>query len=80
MSTLRVFVDFNNRDPEGLLRLNLRGTLDDLWKENVILEKGMSMIGSDGDLVASIIVVEPGVEGIWRGRIVDGPWEDDSHK
>lgn len=80
MSTLKVFVDFNNRDAEGLLRLNLRGTLDDLWKERVTLEKGMPIIGSDGDLVASIIVVEPGGEGIWRGRIVDGPWEDDSHK
>lgn len=75
MSELRIFVDFNSRDPDGFLRLNLTGTLEDLRRENLALEEGMLMTGSDGDLTAKIIVVAPGLEGIWRGRMVDGPWE-----
>jgi len=76
MSELRIFVDFNNRDFDGFLRLNLTGTLEDLGREHLVLEEGMPFTGSDGDLTAKIIVVAPGIEGIWRGRIVDGPWED----
>jgi len=76
MSELSIFVDFNNRDSDGFLRLNLTGTLEDLGREHLVLEEGMPFTGSDGDLTAKIIVVAPGIEGIWRGRIVDGPWED----
>jgi hypothetical protein len=75
MSELRIFVDFNSRDPDGFLRLNLTGTLEDLRRENLALEEGMLMTGSDGDLTAKIIGGAPGLEGIWRGRMVDGPWE-----
>lgn len=76
MSELRIFVDFNNRDFDGFLRLNLTGTLEDLGREHLVLEEGMLFTGSDGDLTAKIIVVAPGIEGISRGRIVDGPWEE----
>lgn len=76
MSELRIFVDFNNRDFDGFLRLNLTGTLEDLGREHLVLEEGMPFTGSDGDLTAKIIVAAPGIEGIWRGRIVDGPWEE----
>lgn len=76
MSELRIFIDFNNRDFDGFLRLNLTGTLEDLGREHLVLEEGMPFTGSDGDLTAKIIVVAPGIEGIWRGRIVDGPWEE----
>lgn len=76
MSELSIFVDFNNRDSDGFLRLNLTGTLEDLGREHLVLEEGMPFTGSDGDLTAKIIVVAPGIEGIWRGRIVDGPWEE----
>ncbi|MGE8451651.1 MAG: hypothetical protein ACN6OP_13720 [Pseudomonadales bacterium] len=76
MSELRIFVDFNNRDFDGFLRLNLTGTLEDLGREHLVLEEGMPFTGSDGDLTTKIIVVAPGIEGIWRGRIVDGPWEE----
>ena len=76
MSELRIFVDFNNRDFDGFLRLNLTGMLEDLGREHLVLEEGMPFTGSDGDLTAKIIVVAPGIEGIWRGRIVDGPWEE----
>jgi len=76
MSELRIFVDFNNRDFDGFLRLNLTGTLEDLGREHLVLEEGMPFTGSDGDLTAKIIVVAPGIDGIWRGRIVDDPWEE----
>lgn len=76
MSEIRIFVDFNNRDPDGFLRLNLAGTLEDLRRGHLVIEEGMPVTGSDDDLTAKIIVVAPGIEGIWRGRIVDGPWEE----
>ncbi|AVJ32389.1 hypothetical protein CLM74_06155 [Stenotrophomonas sp. MYb57] len=76
MSELRIFVDFYNRYFDGFLRLNLTGTLEDLGREHLVLEEGMPFTGSDGDLTAKIIVVAPGIEGIWRGRIVDGSWEE----
>lgn len=78
MSELRIFVDFNNRDLDGFLRLNLTGTLEDMRREHLVLEEGMLVIGSDGDLTARIIVVAPGIEGVWRGRIVEGPWEEEA--
>lgn len=73
---MRVFVDFNNLDPEGCLRLNLVGTLQDLEAQRLVLEAGMLLTGSDGDLNARIIVLHPGKEGVWRGQIVEGPFED----
>lgn len=76
MSEIRIFVDFNNRDSDGFLRLNLTGTLEDLRREHLVLEEEMPVTGSDGDLTAKIIVVAPGIEGVWRGRIVEGPWEE----
>lgn len=76
MSEIKIFVDFNNGDPDGFLRLNLTGTLEDLRRGHLAIEEGMPVTGSDGYLTAKIIVVAPGIEGIWRGRIVDGPWEE----
>jgi len=73
---MRVFVDFNNLDPEGCLRLNLVGTLQDLEAQHLVLEAGMLLTGSDGDLNARIIVLHPGREGVWRGQVVEGPFED----
>ena len=75
MSEIMIFVDFNNRDSDGFLRLNLTGTLEDIGREHLVLEEGALVTGADGDLTAMIIVVAPGIEGVWRGRIVDGPWE-----
>jgi len=41
MSEIRIFVDFNNRDPDGFLRLNLAGTLEDLRRGHLVIEEGM---------------------------------------
>lgn len=75
MSEAIIFFDFNNKDPDGFLRLNLVGTTEDLSRDHCALEPGILLTGSDGDLSARLIVVAPGVEGILRGRIIDGPWQ-----
>lgn len=70
-----IFADFNNMDSEGYLRLNLIGTIQDMDEEGFTFLDGLTIQVSDGDLVGTIIVVHPGEEKIWRGRIIDGPWE-----
>jgi hypothetical protein len=65
-----IFVDFNNRDSGGFLRLNNYGTLDDLGRLSISLVDGFHFIGSDGDLQAEVIAREPGLEGVWRGEIL----------
>jgi len=72
----KIFADFNNMDPEGHLRLNLIGTTQELAEEGLVLVDGLSILVSDGDLFARIVVVSPGSEGVWRGKIVDGPWDE----
>lgn len=75
-SPVRLFVDFNNRDPDGHLRLNLAGTQNDLAAQSLVLRAGLIATGYDGDLAAAIIVMGPGRESVWRARIVDGPWQE----
>ena len=68
-----IFADFNNRDVDGLLRLNTVGTINDLATQAISLEDGLRLMVSDGDLTAEIVVRSPGREGVWRGEIVSGP-------
>lgn len=75
-SSARLFVDFNNRDADGHLRLDLCGTQNDVAAQSLVLQDGLIATGYDGDLTAAIIVIGPGSEGVWRARIVDGPWEE----
>lgn len=70
-----IFADFNNRDVEGFLRLNTVGTVNDLAVQSIVLRDGLRLSVSDGDLVAEVVVRRPGSEGIWRGEIVDGPFD-----
>lgn len=74
--TARLFVDFNNRDADGHLRLTLCGTQNDVAAQSLVLQDGLIATGYDGDLAAAIIVIGPGREGVWRARIVDGPWQE----
>ncbi len=68
-----IFADFNNRDVDGLIRLNTVGTINDLAAQAITLEDGLRLTVSDGDLAAEIIVRRPSGEGVWRGEIVSGP-------
>lgn len=75
MKTNLIFADFNNRDEEGYLRLNTVGTIADLKKFSIALEDGLRLRVSDGDLMATIVVRRPASDGIWRGQILEGPFE-----
>lgn len=75
MSTSLIFADFNNRDQDGYLRLNTTGTFEDLDRLSIILEDGLRLRVSDGDLTADIVVRRPAYEGVWRGQILAGPFE-----
>lgn len=65
-----VYADFNNRDPDGLIRLNTVGTTMGLAAMGVALREGLRLIVSDGDLEADVVVRACGPENIWRAEIV----------
>ncbi len=61
---VRLFADFNNADRKGRLRLNCRGTLDDLEALGVCLCDGLCVVLDDHD--------ELSVRGIVRWDVDDG--------
>ena len=65
-----IYVDFNNRDEEGLVRLDTVGTLSDLARLQLSLVNGMAVVISDGDLTAPATIRHPGEEGVWRAEVV----------
>lgn len=71
METLpKIFADFNNADRQGRVRLNTKGTFDDLEKLNVKLKPGLEIILNDNDeLEAKGIVEHSNEEKIWVARI-----------
>ena len=50
MTAPRVFVDFQNADAQGRLRLNCAGTLDDLSTQKIELKEGMSLALYEDDV------------------------------
>jgi hypothetical protein len=62
---LTLYADFNNADATGRLRLNCKGTLDDLETLEKRLEEGLDVIVSDGELQAEATVVRSQEENIW---------------
>jgi hypothetical protein len=45
-------VDFNNRDEDGAVRLNTRGTIEHLKATGVVLSEGLPIVISDSELTA----------------------------
>ena len=43
MKTLRVYADFHNADPQGRLRLNCVGTVQDLSRQQIELKEGLRL-------------------------------------
>lgn len=70
-----VYAYLNDCDPDGFVRLNSVGTIEDLAKQGIVLAEGLRLHVSDGDLSAEIVVRRPGSEGIWRGEIVGDPYD-----
>jgi len=64
-----VFADFNNADSYGRLRLNSKGSLDDIRENNLNLDPGMTISVSDGDMITEGIVEYSSEEDIWVARI-----------
>jgi hypothetical protein len=71
MTTLhRIFVDFNNGDPEGRIRLNTNQTFKDIDNMNITLVHGMQVILYDYDGLETAGIMEfSGSEKIWVARI-----------
>jgi hypothetical protein len=61
-----IFVDFHNADAEGYVRLNTNGTVADISRFGIVLQEGMNLSVSDGEITIAGIVHEPGAEGVWR--------------
>ncbi len=77
-NSTRVYVDLQNADRHGRLRLNCAGTIDDLQREAIILREGLvlALYSDDGDangnvdnLVVDGIVSFSGDESCWVAAI-----------
>ncbi|MBN9118320.1 MAG: hypothetical protein J0I06_04020 [Planctomycetes bacterium] len=64
-----LLVDFNNADPQGRVRLNCVGTIEDLARFGVRLVDGLRIIVSDGELEADGEVMYSTDEHVWVAKI-----------
>ena len=64
----RVWVDFNNSDAEGRVRLNCVGTIDDLSRQGIVLREGRKVILYCLELETEGVVCLS-TEGIWAANI-----------
>jgi hypothetical protein len=64
-----VFADFHNADTHGRLRLNCRGTIDDLAEHGIILVEGLHLWFSDGEMITEGTVSRSQEEGIWVATV-----------
>ena len=70
VSLPKVFADFHNADPRGRVRLNCRGTLEDLEAKRIKLREGVVLMLSDDDeLRTKGTVTWSEEEGIWAAVI-----------
>ena len=67
MPTLRV--DFQNCDPSGRVRLNTRGTLEDLASQRVQLAEGQALRLVDGELAALGSATFSADERLWVATV-----------
>jgi len=65
----RVFVDFNNSDRQGRVRLNCVGTVQDLNRLGIVLQEGAEMLLSCVELEVEGIVTYSIEEGLWVARV-----------
>jgi len=67
MNRLPVPVDFGNRDDDGAVRLNTRGTVEHLQRHGIELVEGLGLTMTDDELVAEGTCTLR--DGIWVARI-----------
>ena len=67
---IELFVDFNNADRYGRIRLNTNGTFDDIDKYHIKLESRLEVLLNDWDsLKAKGIIEFSDEEKIWVAKI-----------
>ena len=69
MSRPRVFADFHNADPQGRLRLNCVGTIEDLAKQKIELHAGLGLTLYSEDLETDGSVEFSDQEKLWVAAI-----------
>lgn len=69
MTRPRLYTDFHNADRKGRLRLNCRGTLDDLNRLQVTLSDGLKVTLYSEDVEAEGEVVFSSEEQLWTAVI-----------
>lgn len=69
----RIYADFNNADESKRLRLNLRGTEEDLSRLKITLADGLRLVLSDGELEVEGKAKFSDKEKIWVAEI---DWSD----
>jgi len=78
MQKPRIYADFQNADPEGRIRLNCAGTLQDLARQQIQLEEGLVMTlyaddadasGKPDELCVTGVAQYSHEEGIWVAAI-----------
>jgi hypothetical protein len=69
MTCPRVYADFHNADPQGRVRLNARGTLDDLARQQVALSDGLRLTLYSEDAEADAEVCYSNDENLWTAVI-----------
>ncbi|MGA8538686.1 MAG: hypothetical protein WB566_04265 [Terriglobales bacterium] len=65
----KVFVDFNNSDRQGRVRLNCVGTVKDLNRLGIVLSEGTEMLLACVELEIEGIATYSKEERIWVARV-----------
>jgi hypothetical protein len=69
MNNPRIFADFQNADPQGRLRLNCIGTIEDLSRQGTKLINGENLLIYSEELEADAVVAYSDEEKIWVAAI-----------
>jgi len=69
----KIWVDFNNMGVDGV-RLNCRGTLDDIKEKGIVIKPGLRLIIWDEDLLAESTVRYSTVDKCWVAHINRKNW------
>ena len=69
MAKPRIFADFHNADPQGRLRLNSIGTMEDLSRQQVSLSDGLAATFYSEDIETDGTVRYSSEENLWVAEI-----------
>lgn len=65
MNGPRVYADFNNADAQGRLRLNCVGTIEDLARQQIVLQEGARLLLTSDGLEVEGTTQYSQDEGLW---------------